>query len=62
MFGSILMSNPWPLKKRVQILGLPRILFEKADVVLLMKSQITRTKINLPKLFFVNYVRRVPAA
>ena len=25
--------------------------------MLLMKSQITRTKINLPKLFFVNYVR-----
>ena len=43
------------LKKRVQILGLLWILLGKnADFVLLMKAQITRKKINLPKLFFVN--------
>ena len=42
------------LKKRVQILGLLWILLGNADFVLLMKAQITRKKINLPKLFFVN--------
>ena len=49
-----LMCNRWPLKKRVQILGLLWILLGNADFVLLMKSQITGKKINLPKLFFVN--------
>ena len=42
------------LKKRDQILGLLWILLANADFVLLMKAQITRKKINLPKLFFVN--------
>ena len=51
------MGNWWPLKKCVRILRLPRILLGKADFVFLMKAQITRKKINLPKLFFVNYVR-----
>ena len=49
-----LMDNRWPLKKRVQILGLLWILLGNADFVLLTKAQITRKKINLPKLFFVN--------
>ena len=49
-----LMGDRWPLKQRVQILGLLLILLGNADFVLLMKAQITRTKINLPKLFFVN--------
>ena len=39
---------------RVQILGLLWILLGNADFVLLMKAQITRKKINLPKLFFLN--------
>ena len=33
------------------------ILLEIADFVILLKAQITRKKINLPKLFFVNWVR-----
>ena len=49
-----LMGNRCPLKQRVQILGLLWILLGNADFVLLMKAQITRKKINLPKLFFVN--------
>ena len=49
-----LMSDRRPLKKRVQILGSLWILLGKADFVLLMKAQITRKKINLPKLFFMN--------
>ena len=49
-----LMGDRWPLKKRVQILGLLWILLGNADFVILMKAQITRKKINLPKLFFVN--------
>ena len=48
------MGDRWPLKKRVQILGLLGILLRNADFVILMKAQITRKKINLPKLFFVN--------
>ena len=40
------------LKKHVKILGLLWILLGNADFVLLMKAQITRKKINLPKLFF----------
>ena len=44
------------LKKRVQILGLLWILLGNADFVLLMDAQITRKKINLPGLFFVNKV------
>ena len=32
-------------------------LLGKADFVLLMKAQITQMKINLPKLFFINYVK-----
>ena len=51
------MGNRWPLKYRVQILDLLWILLGNADFVLLMKAQITRNKINLPKLFFVNLVR-----
>ena len=47
-----LMGNQWPFKKRVQILGLLWILLGKANFVLLMKAQITRKKINWPKLFF----------
>ena len=49
-----LMGNQCPLKQRVLILGLLWILLGNADFVLLMKAQITRKKINLPKLFFVN--------
>ena len=33
------------------------IFLGNTDFVLLMKAQITRKKINLPKLFFVNKVR-----
>ena len=32
----------------------PRFTLDFAEFVLLMKAQITRKKINLPKLFFVN--------
>ena len=46
------MGNRWPLKERVQIQGLLWIFLGNADFVLLMKAQITRKKINLPKLFF----------
>ena len=49
-----LMGDRWPLKKRVKILGLLWILLGNADFMILMKAQITRKKINLPKLFFVN--------
>ena len=42
------------LKITRQILGLLWIVLGNADFVLLMKAQITRKKINLPKLFFVN--------
>ena len=49
-----LMGDQWPLKKRVKILGLLWILLGNADFVILMKAQITRKKINLPMLFFVN--------
>ena len=49
-----LMGDRWPVKKSVQIIGLLWILLGNADFVLLMKAQITRKKINLPKLFFVN--------
>ena len=49
-----LKGDRWPLKKRVQTLGLLWILLGNADFVLLMKAQITRTVTNLPKLFFVN--------
>ena len=52
-----LMGNQWPLKQRVQILGLLWILLGNADCVFLMKAQITRKKINLPELFFVNQVQ-----
>ena len=51
-----LMGDRWPLQKRVQIPGLLWILLGNADFVLLMKAQITRKKLNLPQLFFVNYV------
>ena len=57
MSGSIFYGQLMAFNKRVQILGLPRILLGKADFVLLIKAQITRKKINLPKSFFVNYVR-----
>ena len=36
-----LMCNRWPLKQRVQILGLLWILLGNADFVLLLKAQIT---------------------
>ena len=49
-----LIGDRWPLKKRVQILDLLWILLGNVDFVLLMKAQITRKKVNLPKLFFVN--------
>ena len=49
-----LIGDRWPLKKHVQILGLLWILLGNNDFVLLVKAQITRKKINLPKLFFVN--------
>ena len=52
-----LMGIRWPLKQRVQILGLLWILLGIVDFVLLMKAQITQKRFNLPKLFFVNYVR-----
>ena len=45
------------LKQCVRFQGLPKILLGRADLMLLMKAQITRKKINLPKLFFVKYVR-----
>ena len=48
------MGNRWPFKWRVEILVKLWFLLENADFVLLMKAQITRKKINLPKLFFVN--------
>ena len=51
---SIFNGRPVALKQHVQILGLLLILLGNADFVLLMKAQITRNKINLPKLFFVN--------
>ena len=35
----------------------PRILLEKANLVLLIKAPITQKKINLPNLSFGNYVR-----
>ena len=57
-----LVGNRCPLKWRVQILGLLWILLGNADFVLLIKAQITRKKINLPKLFFVSKgLGRVPA-
>ena len=37
----LIMCNRWPLKKRVQILGLLWILLGYADFVLLIKAQIT---------------------
>ena len=49
-----LMGDRWPLKTGVQILGLLWNLLGKAHFVLLMKAQITRKKIDLPKFFFVN--------
>ena len=49
-----LMGNRCPLKWHVQILGLLWILLGNADFVLSIRAQITRKKINLPKLFFVN--------
>ena len=49
-----LIGNRCPLKWRVQILGLLWILLGNANFVLSIKAQITRTKIDLPKLFFVN--------
>ena len=54
MSCSIFNGRSMTLKKRVQILGLLWILLGNADFVFLMKAQITRKKINLPKLFFVN--------
>ena len=54
MSCTILMGDRWLLKMRVKILGLLLILLGNADFVILMKAQITRKKINLPKLFFVN--------
>ena len=48
------MGNQWPFKKRGQNLGLLWNLLGNADFVLLMKAQVTRMKINLPKLFFMN--------
>ena len=54
MSCSILMGNRCPLKWRVQILGVFWILLGNADFVLSVKAKITRKKINLPKLFFVN--------
>ena len=51
------MGNRWPFKWRVEILGLLWLLLGNADFVLLVKAQITRKNINLPKLFFVNKVR-----
>ena len=54
MSCSIFNGRSMALKKRVQILGLLWILLRNANFVLLMKAQITRKKINLPKLFFVN--------
>ena len=57
MSGSIVTGNRRPFKERVQIVGLLWISSGKADFVLLMKPQINRKKANLPKLFFVNYIR-----
>ena len=54
MSYSIFNVQSMALKKRVQILGLLWILLGNADFVILLKGQITRRKINLPKLFFVN--------
>ena len=52
MSCSIFNGRSMALKKHVKILGLLWILLGNADFVLLMKAQITRKKINLPKLFF----------
>ena len=46
-----LMGNRWPLKRRVQILGLLWILLGNDDYVLLRKAQITRKLIYLPNFF-----------
>ena len=54
MSCSIFNWQSMALKKCVQIIGLLWILLGNADFVLLMKAQITRKKINLPKMFFVN--------
>ena len=51
MSCSIFNWRSMALKKRVQILGLLLILLGNTDFVLLMKAQIIRKKINLPKLF-----------
>ena len=52
MSDSILMGNRWPLNLRVQIICILWILLGKGDFVLLMKAQITRKRINVPKLSF----------
>ena len=54
MSCSIFNGRSMALKKGVQILCLLWILLGNADFVLLMKAQITRKKIRLLKLFFVN--------
>ena len=52
--AEFLMGIRCPLIWRVQILGLLWILLGNADFVLSIKAQISRKKINLSKLFFVN--------
>ena len=54
MSCSIFNVQSMALKLRVQILGLLLILLGIADFVILLKAQITRKKINLSKLFFVD--------
>ena len=54
MFCSILNEQSMALKITCSNPRFTWILFGNADFVLLMKAQITRNKINLPKLFFVN--------
>ena len=57
MFGIFFMEKLWPLKFRVRILGLPRILLVKADFVFLIESTDNSKEYYFPKFVYVNYVR-----
>ena len=54
------MDNQWPLKYVVRILGLPKILLGKADLMLLIKAQKIRKKINLHKLVVMDVTLGTP--
>ena len=54
-FLAVFCMDKWlPLKQDVLNPGLPKILRENADVVFLMKAQVTRKRVILHKLFFMN--------